>query len=84
MLDNEFQSRNHVANRFRLARRAAAVLLALPLLLVTSRASGQTVDPRTVEFDPLADHHILTSGQAAVSRYNFELYLPGRRQRFRS
>ena len=70
-------------NRFRLARRAAAVLLALPLLLVTSRAGGQTVDPRTVEFDPSADHNtVLTGGQAAVSRYDFELYYQGAAQPF--
>jgi hypothetical protein len=70
-------------NRFRLPRRAAAVLLALPVLLVTSRAGGQTVDPRTVEFDPSADHNtVLSSGQAAVSRYDFELYYQGAAQPF--
>jgi hypothetical protein len=49
------------------------------LLLANNNASAQVVDnPRIVEFFPSADHNVtLPSGQPAVERYDFEIYLVG-------
>ena len=56
-----------------------AGLLALLLLVSQAPAAfSQTVNPRIVEFSPSADHNVtLPDNSAAVTRYDFELYLAG-------
>jgi hypothetical protein len=47
-------------------------------LLVATVAAAQTVNPRLVEFTPSADHNTtLSTGQAAVSRYDLQVFSVG-------
>jgi len=46
--------------------------------LVATAASAQTVNPRLVEFTPSSDHNTtLSTGQAAVSRYDLQVFTVG-------
>ena len=72
-----------LTNQYFLFTRASRIFIpALAAFLIAAMAApalAQPVaDPRIVEFSPSADHNVtLTSGQAAVTKYNFEVYQTG-------
>lgn len=72
------------ARHARLARLARLVVSMLGLSACTALAQTVT-NPRIVEFTPSADHDVtLAGGQAAVSRYDVEVYMAGAAAPFHS
>ncbi len=61
--------------------RLPAAVIAFALLGVCSAHAQTVLNPRTVEFDPSADHAALTAdGQPVVQRYELQVFLAGASQ----
>lgn len=57
--------------------RAALGLSVLVALLTATIAEAQVINPTRVEFTVSADHNVTVLGQAAVTRYDLRVFLPG-------
>jgi hypothetical protein len=69
-------------NKFSVLLQASLFLLVVTPGVVFAQS---TIDPKTVEFDPSADHSATTStGTELVSRYDLEFYLVGAAQPFQT